>query len=205
MKYRSYSLAVIAFIFAAMPDLSSAQSKIGTAFANGKKIEIFSDFTWKYEETSPKNEECESLTPSLSFCGATTGWHRLNNHDPELTAQFRLDDRTYAIFIAEDIGAADGMSLGLLKDAAIENFAFGANISPSEVTVFDVYSENNHLGDIETVVYGGKIQGLDIVFKNSISLKKNRSYQMATYRVDAVPTEAHDTIHRNFLDKIAVK
>jgi hypothetical protein len=188
------------------PVLLQAQEKVGTALVDGKKIELYSDRTWNYaDRTVAKDAGCAPVRSGVEFCGSELGWKLTKSDDPDISAQYRLDDKNYGLFIVEDVGTADGLNLEFMRTAAISNFADAAGISEVNVTVFGVEAASVDGFSGETVLYGGKFNGLNIVFSNTIVIQENRSVQTATYTVGETPTEKSKALHQEFVAKTKLK
>lgn len=148
---------------------------------------------------------CTTIDSGIVFCGSELGWELVPSRDPNIDAMFRLDDKTYGMFIVEELGAADGNSLEFMRIVVIGHFATGAGIAEKDVTIFDV--EASSLSGVagETVTYGGKFKGLNVVFMNTVVIEENRSVQAVVYIIGAAPTEKSKAAHREFLAQTKLK
>nr|WP_213396011.1 hypothetical protein [Yoonia sp.] len=90
-----------------VPDDLIAQEKVGTAFVDGQRVELFADGSWRYSGPSVSNG-CITIKLNVNFCGQESGWQQMKNNDREITAQFMFNDRNYGLFIIEQLGLVDG-------------------------------------------------------------------------------------------------
>ncbi|PSL18214.1 hypothetical protein CLV88_112138 [Shimia abyssi] len=112
---------------------------------------------------------------------------------------FRLNDQSYGMFITEEVGASSGTTLTFMRDAILENFALGAGIAAEDVVVYDVEETEVAGHAAETVIYGGAINGLDVVFLNTLTIGEVRTVQTVTYYLRKSLEDADRATHQGFL------
>jgi hypothetical protein len=196
---RIYSFLIVALLF--WPIQTHAQNKVGSSVVDGKTIDLFSDFTWQYR-TGIEDAACTTVSPGIEFCGTNRGWQKSNDSSSDITAQFRFDDRTYGLFIVEDIGASDGVSLEYMRNIVVENMAIAADVSKENILILEVEDGTFHGKPSSMIVYSGKVEGLKIVFANTIVIEPSRSLQLATYSFGDSFTEKHRRVHDDFLSMV---
>jgi hypothetical protein len=195
----TFSMMLVA-VFSISPSYLVAQNKVGTALVGGEKVELFADQTWKFAASASKGDaNCSVVAAGLTFCGKTRGWDSINNSSAEISGQFMLDSRNFGLLIVENIGAVDGVTPKMMRSIVVENFAAGTGGPAGDVVIFSVDNSELDGRAAETVVYGGSLNGLDVVFRNSIVLEDRRVLQVATYAIEAQPTENSEKLHNEFV------
>ena len=190
----------IIVIMTALPIVSWGQEKVGTAIVDGKKVELLSDGSWRY--TQPQlSTDCMAIKANLEFCGIQNGWTKVADNSVDITAQFKFDDRTYGLFIVEEVGLDDGVSLEFMRTAIIENFAGATGIEPEDVVVFDVEDQKLQGRDAAIITYGGKLSGTNVIFRNMIVVDDNMTVQAAVYTFGKTVTEHLKERHSEFIEK----
>ena len=204
MFYHNYRLVLSLVLATLLPTNLLAQSKVGTAMVDGKKVELLSDQSWRYLDGDVE-ERCVSISVRVDFCGLGDGWQRLKSDNPELSAQFSFDDRNYGVFIIEDIGADDGVTHEFMLDMAIENFSGAAGVQKEDIVVFDLEDGEFNGLPIKTITYGGKLEGLTIVMRNTIIIKNDITIQAANYSIAVEVTEDLLRLHDDLLAATILK
>ena len=196
-------LAIVATMAVFVPDDLIAQEKVGTAFVDGQRVELFADGSWRYSGPSASNG-CITIKLNVDFCGQELGWRQMKNNDREITAQFMFDDRNYGLFIIEQLGLVDGVSSELMMSIVIENLASASGVRAEDIVVFSV--EEGMFNDLPsaTITYGGALDNLNIIFQNTIVIDENLTMQAATYTIGAEVTDSFERLHDEFLDAIVL-
>jgi len=174
-----------------------AQEILGTSVIGGKRIEILSGGTWRFKKNAPG--PCLPLSTKLSFCGSFLDWKPVGPGSTEIIAQYRHDDKTYGMFIIEDLGAADGMTAEYMRNSVLENAASGSGVQIRDVPVLDIYE--SELGEYtgETMIYGTTLDGLPMVMANTTIVTNDTTLQVVTYEISKDYTPKHAKLHRSFL------
>jgi hypothetical protein len=186
--------ACVAMLFLQGP--ASAQTVVGKALVEGKPVILMDDKTWAYEDPSA---ECQTLTAKLTFCGSALGWSPSTRPTPDVLAAFRLNSTTYSNFIYEDLGTSNGLTVDGVRDILLKI----VQGQTGEVPVV-IESSTDMIGTLsgETMVYGFRISGLDVVYSNTFILCTNSLLQAQTYEIAATYTDAHRKNHADFLGAI---
>lgn len=186
---------IVAMCIAAAP--AFAIEKIGSALVDGKRVDIFDNGTWAYTEVT--EGDCKSLSNTLAFCGETSGWTATRPPAPDIIAQYQYDDRNYGQFVLEGVGSDDGMTMEFMRDAVLQNAAAASGVGAADIPVLDVMDAELSGYGGTTVVYRVTINGLNLVFANSIIVADAQSLQAMTFSVGSNFTEAHKALHAAFL------
>ena len=194
MKLTAVALAA----FLLIPGLAVAQSTVGKAVVGGKVVTLFDDGTWKYADAAggASSETCDDVTPTVQFCASALGWVSSPAASSEINAAYRIDTRTYAQYLIEDIGSDDGLTAEFMRQVVLDNAQMATGNTPEVVDVLPVT-----LGSLsgDTVVYTVKINGLDVVFANSVFVEKKRVMQIMTYAIGKEFTPQHAGYQAQFL------
>ena len=71
-------LRILITLALTMPSFAAAE-KLATAVVNGRKVNIYSDQTWAYQDQLQSS--CESLDAQVSFCSNDT-WNKIQKSSP---------------------------------------------------------------------------------------------------------------------------
>ena len=185
-----------------LPGITQAQDVVGSAIVDGRVITLFEDNTWEY--TAPSEPDCSPIARGVEFCGRGSGWTATTPPNADIVAAYRYDDRHYGQMIIEEIGEEDGLTAAFMRDAVIQNAAVTTGLRPSEIPVIETYRSRVSGGSIETVVYSLNVDGLAVVFANSIRTAPRRTMQLMTYGIENEYTERHRDLHSAFLEQIRI-
>ncbi|MEL6435385.1 MAG: hypothetical protein AAFP99_01190 [Pseudomonadota bacterium] len=150
-------------------------------------------------EAADADPSCSSISRGVSFCGDKATWTPLDRAPGAASAIFHHSDTNYGVFIVEDFGTKDGASTALIREAIIQNAAGGAGIAPSEVPILTSYAVAVDETSAETIVYTVNLNGVDIVYANTIIVSEDRSVQAMTHVFGQEFTEAHQSLHAEFI------
>ncbi|WP_222869575.1 hypothetical protein ROLI_020570 [Roseobacter fucihabitans] len=197
-----FSLVVWVTLSATSPTL--AQTVVGRSVVDGQKVELLSDKTWRLTDPDSAVAACDSLPLGVSFC-AGTDWKPTTPPSNEIAAQYRFDDRNYAQMILEAVGTQDGMSTEFMRKAMINNAASVAGLREQDVAILDVRDVT--LGDLpgEMVVYQLGLEGVDVVFLNTIVVLPQRTFQLMTFAVGKQKTPEMERLHVDFLSRVKIE
>ncbi len=170
-------IAVLALVFSAVP--AKAQDVIGTSIVGGKKIEILSDNTWRFQDRL--GESCFLVGATMEFCGQNANWRPLANKAPQITAAFERESKDFAFFIVEQIGRSSGMNLDAIGRAIVENVANGMGETAAEVPVFLSEDVSIYGKAARRVALQARLDGVFFVLINTAWLEDDRSGQIFTY------------------------
>lgn len=181
----------------------AAQSVVGSSVVNGRQVQILADYTWRYSSTTPTS--CLEVEANVVFCGLNRGWTKTSNNQGDIDATFRLNDRNYGLFIVEGVGSEEGMSRELMRTAILGNAAKASGLQTKDVPTFGLEATKVGLLEAETISYAVKMEGLPIIFTNTVVIDKHRTIQIATYSLGQSPTEDMKAVHKQFLDATQLK
>lgn len=200
-----HSLAILATIACVtLPVSASAQSIVGASMIDGKAVQLFSDGTWAFVEM-PK-PRCYAIAKTVEFCPAEIGYENveIGNH-PQVDALFKLDDRQYAMFIGEELGRADGVSPEFVFRTTLEHVARMSGKGFTDIPVTNAYPQEIAGRPAETITYTATINGLNVVYFNTVLVEDHLTLQSISYYVADVPTDAHRDQHDVFLTAISIE
>lgn len=180
------------------PGLAFAQSAVGKAVVGGKTVTLFDDGTWKYADAagSVTPAGCTDITPAVQFCGASLGWISTPVASAEINAAFRIDARHYAQYLIEDLGSDDGLSAEFMRQVVLDNAQMATGNTPE---VIDVQPATLVGLTGDTVIYKARINGLDVVFANSVFVEPKRVMQIMTYAIGSEYSPQHAGYQAEFL------
>lgn len=175
-----------------------AQSVVGKAVVGGKTVTLFDDGTWRYADAvaSSAADTCADVTPSVQFCGAALGWATTPPGSPEINAAYRIDARHYAQYLIEDLGSDDGLTAEFMRQVVLDNAQMATGNTPE---VIDVQPAKLDALTGDTVIYKANINGLDVVFANSVFVEPKRVMQIMTYAIGNEYTPQHAGYQAEFL------
>ncbi len=180
------------------PAQAFAQAAVGKAIVGGKTVTLFDDGTWEFADgaTAAKPVTCDTVTPTVQFCSSALGWTTSPPASPEINAAYRIDARHYAQFLIEDLGSDDGLTAEFMRQVVLDNAKMATGNTPEVIDVQPV-----GLGALtgDTVIYRAKINGLDVVFANSVFVEPKRVMQIMTYAIASEYTAQHAGYQAEFL------
>jgi hypothetical protein len=174
-----------------------AQSAVGKALVGGKVVTLFDDGTWKYADAGTAAAgACEPITPTVEFCGSALGWATTPPASAEINAAYRINARHYAQYLIEDLGSDDGLTAEFMRQVVLDNAQMATGNQPEVIDVLPAT-----LGSLsgDTVVYKVKINGVDVVFANSVFVQPKRVMQIMTYAIGGEYTPEHTGYQAEFL------
>ncbi len=182
----------------AMSGMALAQSVVGKAVVGGKTVTLFDDGTWKYADAlvPSSGAACEDVTPEVQFCGSALGWSATPPASAEINAAYRIDARHYAQYLIEALGSDDGLTADFMRQVVLDNAEMATGNAPE---VIDVQPITLAALTGDTVVYKARINGLDVVFANSVFVEPKRVMQIMTYAIGGEYTPEHQGYHAEFL------
>lgn len=194
-------LAVLTLFATSILAPAQAQESVGKTQVDGHTVTLFANQTWRYDANSASGD-CTQVTIDFSFCGDPKFWQYTQPVETDIVAQYRIDDRSYALFVHEGLGANDGMSLEFMKKAVIVNAAAAASVNPNEIIVLEARQVEIDGQAAEKQTYILSLDGLTLVFSNSILVTDNYSLQAITYVIGKNDTEQGAQLHTDFLAQI---
>jgi len=168
----------------------SAKELIGTAIIDGKIIQIFSDKTWKHkgDNASTSIGDCDFVKLNFYFCN-NENFKTTAAVDP-ITKSYEIDGRTFAGFIVEPMGTADGLTGEAMANVALEFAAEGAGVSASQIPQYFIKNETINGYDYTSLAYSAKLQnGISFTFLNNIFVQENITVQAVVYTLGQEVTD----------------
>lgn len=176
---------------------ATAQNILGQSDFQGRTVILNDDFTWSYAEQST---DCFNVVGPYVFCGKPLGWGATTKLSPDAAASFRLDDRNYGAVIQESLGTNDGFSLEFMQKAMITNLATAAALGEADIPVYSADDFDLFGIPARRVVYGGVINGLPVIYYNTVWVTDVETIQFFTFTIGKEPTEEALKLH---IDSIA--
>ncbi|MEX0339763.1 MAG: hypothetical protein AB3N11_12075 [Arenibacterium sp.] len=186
---------------AALP--AQAQDIIGTTVIDGQRIEILSGFTWRYADQDTATG-CINYQHGVSFCGLGDGWDITRSNNADAVASFTWYDRVFGMIVAEGLGATDGLVLDSLREIVLGFIAEEQGINTSDVPVLSEEAVEIDGRPAKTLVYKGVINGLNLIYFNSIMSLPHRTFQFVTFTVGTDVTDDQKAAHAALIGNIRI-
>ena len=179
---------LIAFMIAfAWVGAVQAQSLVGRSVVNGRQVDLFSDFSWRY--SAPLSEECMTITKSVRFCPEKGVWDRLPPPNTEADAFFSNRLGVYLVFIDDELGQTAGLNLDSFASIVIGNAAIGMGKAPAEVPVLGMTDFTFEGAPARTLTYLAARDGLNVVMLNTLRLGKTNGLQVIAFELGVEPSD----------------
>ncbi|MEL7232206.1 MAG: hypothetical protein AAGJ85_06820, partial [Pseudomonadota bacterium] len=123
----------------------------------------------------------------------------------DATAGYRYDDRNYAMIIMEDLGMKDGLSLEFMRQTVIENAATGSGVPVSDILIISSVDTVFDEKQASRIIYSTNVDGLDLVYTNTIVSEDHRTAQLITMAIAASHDEKQTELHQKFLNLLRLK
>ena len=176
-----------------------AQTVLGTAPFEGRTVELLSDNTWRFQDPGAEGA-CALVGAPISFCGSPARWQRVPiTPSPALDALYQIDDRNFAMIIAEGLGAADGVTQDTLRETVLLNAGAAAGLERTGVPLMTRFTSTLGGEDVTTIGYQVTLQGLQFTYLTTLYLGEQNSAQLTTYAISETFTESHNRLHEEFL------
>lgn len=183
----------------------SAQDVVGRSVIDGRPVELLDNGTWQFSDTarSGSRDSCIEFRGIIQFCNGSSDWSLLpTNSNAEAAAEFRLDDRHYAMLIPERVGRDDGLTDEAMRRVVLANAANFVGVPVEQIPVLDVFPSEVDGRAGETVVFSAEIDGLGVVYATSVFIGDDFNLQASTYGVAQGFTDAHRQAHQEFLSSL---
>ena len=182
-----------------------AQDVVGSGVAAGRAVELMSDGTWRAVPDTP--EGCRPVVGPLAFCSGPPAFVPADDLEAgsPIDAQWRAGDGRFAQILHATRGSRDGMTVGGLRSAVIDNAARFAEVDPARIAVLAEVPAllDGVLGT--TLVYAVPLDGTSFLFQNTLLLLPTDHAQVMTFAVGAGPDPDMASLHQRFLDEIRVE
>ncbi|MEM1087320.1 MAG: hypothetical protein AAGH90_06290 [Pseudomonadota bacterium] len=193
----------VMFSICLMAPLAAAQGIIGSTTIDGKKINILEGNVWVY--ATPSNSDCDTLSATISFCNEGSAWKAEDIGAPDALQTYVYGDKFAAIMIEDNLGSNDGITVDAIEKFAIDNAATAGGVSVDQVKRLG--KRNVKLGgsNAREISYAVNVDGLDLVYVNTLVVRDEWTYQFMTYSLGLVVTPQHKTLHDQFIDDIELR
>lgn len=189
---------IIAVVFVITASSAYTQTRVGTSVIDGEVVDLYSDQSWKYR--SGTDADCDQITIFLEFCDVQELWKSTTKANDDISAMYRHNDRIYGMFIVEELGTNDGLTADFMRKAVVTNLANAAGTSESEIIVYGVTQDSIQDQFHETITYGGTVDGLNVIYINTIVTSPKTTVQVATFSIGSQLSQDQKAMHKSFLD-----
>ena len=185
---------------------SFGANKVGTAVIEGKIVDLYSDFSWKFRSKEVLgNDNCIELTQIITFCG-DTNWVRDNevSADPVIVAQFAHKDRMgHSMILEEPLGTNQGASEEIMLEAILDNAATGAGKNVEDIPILAVEDGSLKNRKIKKLVTLMDYKGLQFVMVYSVLLGDNYNVQLVTWHAGNTYDQTAKSYHASFVNSVS--
>ena len=193
-------LRILVTLALILPSFATAE-KLATAVVNGRKVNVYSDKTWAYQDQLQSS--CESLDAHVSFCSNDT-WDKTSTSDPQQLAQYMNNKDQYGIIISEGLGLADGVNLEIMVDAALSNIATAWGINKSDIPVLKISDVEFEGMQSRRMAVLAEYQAMNVILIYTISLADGQAYQLITFRIGKNYGSTDETLHQSFIKHVEI-
>ncbi|CUH83193.1 hypothetical protein [Thalassovita mediterranea] len=186
------------------PAAASAQEVVGTSAVGGKRVHLYSDGTWEYAKESGEVSRCVALHKSVDFCGSILNWRPVKARG-DFSNMFLHSDRIQSGLLIEELGTNDGFSVEYMRTVALEAAAEASGVDVSQIPVLGFYDVQIGETAAENMVYGASIDGLKIVYSNTIIVADTLTLQAIVWSIGDDYTEEHQKWNADFLENLRVR
>lgn len=203
---RSFAkLSVTLFTALVLSSASEAQTQVGRTIIDGRDVILFSDQTWRFADTGNASA-CQFSSGPLTFCGAPSIWRRMpDTGNPDIDALYQLNEQTFGMIILEGLGRAAGVTEQNIQTIVLSTFALRTGVDRSQVPVIEITDTTLDNRPVRTIVYSGALDGLPLVFANTLLLLDGHNAQLMTYTLGQAYTDNHRTAHLQFLSEFSIQ
>ncbi|MBL4628504.1 MAG: hypothetical protein JKY00_10795 [Roseicyclus sp.] len=149
---------------------------------------------------------CPYIVSPFRFCGVPPEFVLTpQNDNPDISAYFATLEDILALVIVEPFGISTGFTIPGLQDAALEVLAAEAGIPASWIQILERTTVPIAGAEQPNLVYSGVVDGVAIVYSNSIVLLDNALAQFITLEFNVTTyTPRHRDLHTRFLANVQV-
>jgi hypothetical protein len=163
-------------------------------------VELLSDHSWRFADG--RGGGCTPIHSRVEFCQTADYWEAQPKPRGEISAMFQHGSREALMFIVEDLGIRDGVTLEFLSKLVVQNAAEGGGIAPEDVPILKSVKSEQFGAPAMTIIYKVNIDGLDFVFANTAVAFDDLSMQVVTYAVTSRYTPEHAALHEENLKAV---
>jgi len=197
---RALSLALAALLALGAPAAAQDPTVVGRGTVDGRQVDLLEDGTWRYSATG--RQPCIPVTTEVFFCGSLSAWRPFPPRGTGAAALFRYDDRHYGMFLVDNIGGANGITLDDAQASVLKAVADAARATPDQIPVMSVTAAEVHGMAGRTIIYGARLNNLPLVYANTVIVSDDVTLQIATYAIGTEYTSLHAQLHADFLSGV---
>ncbi len=149
---------------------------------------------------------CPLILTPIRFCGASPEFVLTpQNDNADVTSYYATPEGIQAIAIVEELGINDGLTISSLQSAALEILSQSSGQVVSKIPILGRASVTIAGTTWPNFVYSGTIDGISIVYSNSIVLFDDSLAQFVTLEVGVTTySPRHRDLHTRFLANVQV-
>ncbi len=150
--------------------------------------------------------DCALVEGPFRFCGTSPQFTLAPQADnADVTAYYVTPEAIQAVAIIETAGRADGLTIDALQAEALEILSVSAGIPAGDIPILGRASVTIDGQDHPNFVYFGNVDGVGIVYSNSIVLLDGAVAQFVTLDIGATTyTSRHRALHDRFVSNVQV-
>lgn len=181
---------------------ANAQQLISRNLVNGRMVEIFSDYTWRYEDAN--TQSCIQISTNVKICDFEDEWQLYPTPMPANFFDFRHDELTAARITHEGIGANFGWTANIMTEAMLLSVAEFYGIDVQDITVYESGPATISGLPAYSLVYGLEAQGVWVIIHETVWVGKEDIIEVSMQNYDLEVTEQAKELNRSFISKIMI-
>lgn len=144
---------------------------------------------------------CGLVQQPVRFCGMAPDFVLTPQFEnPEIVAFYTTPSGVSALFIVENLGTDDGLTIASVQDTALGILAATMGVSPRQIPVLERRDYPVDGVMHPNMVYLGRIDGADLVYSNTFVLAATTIVQLITFETGVAElTDIHRTVHADFI------
>ncbi|MCY4005235.1 MAG: hypothetical protein OXE84_00170 [Rhodobacteraceae bacterium] len=174
---------ILALFLATLP--AAAQDILGTTLIQNKRVDLLSDFTWRYADTTTLCTP-DRVNAFITLC-LPPSWESFSHpKEPGLVrTYFNEDLNAYVYVIHEDVGTNDAITPEFVRRAVLFNAATGAGVEEDAVVFLGVTDTTVAGHPAERLTYAVPIEGTPFTYHNTLVLLPDDTLQVLFTSLDA--------------------
>ena len=186
-----------------MSSFAQAQALISRNLVNGRMVELFDDFTWRYEDEI--ENFCVQLSSVAEICDFEPEWKLIPVTSPNLFIDFYFDELNQARISTHNFGDDIGYTLENVIEFFPTNIAEYNGITEDEINIFAEMEATVSDLPARTVVYGMNLNGVNMFIYSTVWLGDSHLMQILTQNYDLNITKAGVERHIDFVSKVRIQ
>ena len=193
------SIFIVSLLLAVSSSVN-AQALLSRNLVNGRMIEVFDDFSWRYEDAT--EFDCVRISQLTEICDFEPDWTLTPINSVNLYLDFYFDELNYTRIVPFGAGGDIGYTLEFLIENLILDVAEYNGIDKEDIAIQGTF-ESEVLGQpAQTVAYSMTINGLRLFIYATFWIGETESIQVFSQNYDLeINGESLDR-HTNFVSKI---